>query len=197
MVFPKFSPPSDRIPESSTLDLVLAQDGDALAFRRFVIATEVDVRRFCAWLCRPGSDLDDLVQETYVRAFRGLASFRSESSGRSWLLTIARRVCADHVKRLARDRRNLSAVAEISEPVNCNSDFVDAVSEVNNLSPIHREAFVLVSVLGFTYQEAADILGCPRGTVQSRVARARQELIERTTESARTATPRSTPFSTA
>ena len=81
MKFRKSLSSPDRLPESTTLDLVLAQDGDPDAFRRVVVATETDVRRFCAWLCQPGFDLDDLVQETYVRAFRGVASFRSESNG--------------------------------------------------------------------------------------------------------------------
>lgn len=182
MKFQNSSTPSDRSPESTTIDLVLAQDGDPDAFRRVVVATEADVRRFCAWLCQPGSDLDDLVQETYLRAFRGVGSFRSESTGLAWLLTIARRVCTDHVKRKVKDRRNLAVAPVAPDQTPCSSGFVDAMADVVNLAPVYREAFVLVAVLGFTYDEAASIMGCPRGTVQSRVARARLELIAVSTE---------------
>lgn len=170
--------------DSTSLDLALARDGDQEGFRRFVEATEVDVRRFCAWLCQPSADLDDLLQETYVRAFRGLSSFRAESSGRSWLLSIARRVCADHVKHVVRDRRNLAVAPTSDDRMECLSGYVDMIAIVDNLSTHHREAFVLVAVFGFSYDEAARMLGCPRGTVQSRVARARRQLIEATKDSA-------------
>lgn len=164
-------------------DLLLAQDGDHQAFSRFVSATADDVRRFCVWFSRPGDDLDDLAQETYFRAYRGMRGFRGDSSARSWLLTIARRVCLDHAERGEREKRRLGAL----EPFVRVSVDVESTSEleflVARLSNHHREAFVLVRLFGYSYDEAARVLGCPRGTVQSRVARARLQLASMVTDS--------------
>ena len=184
MIFRKSVSPDSAVADPVTLDLVLAQDGDARAFDRFVRATEADVRRFCQWLCQPGPDLDDLVQETYVRAFRGVTSFRAASSARSWLLTIARRVCADHVGRRVRDRRNVTVVPVAPDRIECSSGFFDLADEVQRVPVAYRDAFVLVAVMGFSYDEAGRILDCPRGTVQSRVARARLHLATRLSDEA-------------
>lgn len=157
-------------------DLFLAQDGDHDAFTRFVRATADDVRRFCSWFTRPGGDLDDLVQETYLRAYRGMHGYRADSSARSWLLTISRRVCLDHAEKGSRERRRLGALrpfVRTSADVGSASDLELLVARL----PEHqRDAFVLVRLLGYCYDEAAEVLGCPRGTVQSRVARARLQL---------------------
>jgi RNA polymerase sigma-70 factor (ECF subfamily) len=157
--------------------LVLAQDGDREAFEAFVRETQDDVRRFCSWLCRPGADVDDLVQETFLRALRGLHTFRSIASARSWLMSIARHVCADHVARLVRDRRNLAVTPVRSEHVESFVGYVELMTDLLRVAPVYREAFVLVAMMGFTYEEAGRILDCPRGTVQSRVARARSHLM--------------------
>jgi RNA polymerase sigma-70 factor (ECF subfamily) len=161
---------------------MLAQDGDDRAFTRVVVRAEQDVRRFCAWqLASDRTHLDDVVQETFVRAFRGLGTFRAESSGVAWLLSIARRACLDHHGREHRHRLSREAVREGAQsevsaeqalvPVEWREHFA-------RLSPEHVEALFLVRVLGHTYDEAATILGCPRGTVQSRVSRARASLAE-------------------
>lgn len=164
-------------------DLMLAQDGDHRAFTRVVGRAEQDVRRFCAWqLASDPTHLDDVVQETFIRAFRGLGTFRAESPGVAWLLSIARRACLDHHgrerrQRLSREAVRVTAVSEV---------FVDRVlvpvewrEQFAGLAREHVEAFFLVRVLGHTYDEAAMILGCPRGTVQSRVARTRSALARR------------------
>lgn len=162
-----------------TRDVFLAQDGDDSAFARFVATTEVDVRRFCSWFTRPGHDIDDLVQETFLRAFRGLHSFSGRSSATAWLLTIARRVCLDLAERRRRDESimtelstPLAGVSRFGSDVDLGTDIVGALL-LEELPEQFREAFVLVRILGFSYDEVAEISGCPRGTVQSRVARAR------------------------
>lgn len=167
-----------------TRDMLLAQDGDDAAFARLVAATEPDVRRFCAWFTRPGHDIDDLVQETFLRAFRGLNSFTGRSTATAWLLTIARRVCLDLAERRRRDdliTTELSSLTALSLSVGFVGDLgADVVGALllEELPEPFREAFVLVRILGFGYDEVAEILGCPRGTVQSRVARARVMLAE-------------------
>jgi RNA polymerase sigma-70 factor (ECF subfamily) len=93
------------------------------------------------------------------------------------LMTIARRVCADHVARLIRDRRTLAVTPVSIEHVNSFAGYVELTANFRDVTPTYREAFLLVAVMGFTYEEAGSILDCPRGTVQSRVARARAQLV--------------------
>jgi RNA polymerase sigma-70 factor (ECF subfamily) len=162
--------------DPATRELFLAQDADNGAFGRFVAATEGDVRRFCSWFMRPGTEIDDLVQETFLRAFRGLNSFSGRSSATSWLLTIARRVCLDGVERKRReDAMTVELLASVPKTGDTGADIAGAML-VEGIPAVFREAFVLVKILGFSYDEAAEILGCPRGTIQSRVARARSAL---------------------
>src|SRR3982751_7131276 len=86
-----------------------AVDGDPLAAAALVRATQSDVWRLCAALGDRDS-ADDLTQETYLRAFGSLHRFQNRSSVRTWLLSIARRVCADAIR--SRRRRRLSLVRD-------------------------------------------------------------------------------------
>ncbi len=157
-------------------DLLLAKDGDRGAFSRVVRSTEGDVRRFCHWFTGPGIDVDDVAQETFLRAFKGLDSFTGASAGRSWLLSISRRACLDEITRI----RSAGELASVQAgTIVAPGDFVEelALSELMREVPEDfRQAFVLVKVLGLTYAEASDVLGHPIGTIQSRVARARVQL---------------------
>jgi RNA polymerase sigma-70 factor (ECF subfamily) len=81
-----------------------ARHGDPAAQAEFVRATQAEVWRFAASLVDPDS-ADDLTQETYLRAFRALPAFEGRSSARTWLLGIARRTCADHLRSVVRRRR--------------------------------------------------------------------------------------------
>lgn len=177
-------------------DVFWVEEGDRSSFERLVRGTEPDVRRFCAWQMGRGHQyLDDLVQETFLRAFRGLATFRGEAPVVSWLFTIARRVCLDHAERERREERRQSelqrlALSSSATPIVGPATEIEIV--VDQLPKIFREAFVLVRIFGMSYDEAGMILGCPRGTIQSRVARARAMLA-----AAMLAEPLSTPGSTA
>jgi RNA polymerase sigma-70 factor (ECF subfamily) len=158
--------------DPTTAAALRARRGDAEAAAELVRATQADVWRFCAHLCDRGS-ADDLTQETYARAFASLHRFAGRSSARTWLLAIARRVCADAV-RSARRARTLTPV-DRNEPDHAESVTVRAM--VRALDPERREAFVLTQVVGLSYAEAADVCGCPVGTIRSRVARARADLV--------------------
>ena len=165
--------------DSVSEDLLLAQNGDQQAFSRFVIATESDVRRFCHWQSRGATDVDELVQETYVKAFRKIQSYSYEASAKSWLLTIARHICIDTYRREQRNVKRVKSIVSLHQDRSAQaSDVVEVEQLVNQLPDVYRDAFVVVRIFGFNYQEAARILKCPRGTVQSRVARARQLLID-------------------
>jgi RNA polymerase sigma-70 factor (ECF subfamily) len=158
-----------------------AVDGDPHAAAALVRATQDDVWRLCATLGDRGS-ADDLAQETYLRAFTSLHRFEGRSSVRTWLLVIARRVCADAVR--ARRRRPVTVPQDGEREPVAPGDGPDPVAEgravsdlLARLAPDRREAFVLTQLLGMPYAEAAVVAGCPVGTIRSRVARARADLM--------------------
>ena len=129
-------------------------------------------------LCRHLGDRDtaeDLAQDTYARAIRSLSQFRADGSARSWLLTIARRTCADATRQRIRQRRRRGPDQVDETYVDADSAVVDSL--LATLDPDRREAFVLTQLAGCSYGDAAQVLGCPVGTVRSRVARARQDLL--------------------
>jgi RNA polymerase sigma-70 factor (ECF subfamily) len=145
----------------------------------FVRATQRDVWRFVAGLVDPGS-ADDLTQETYLRAFRGLGGFAGRSSARTWLLAIARHVCADHVRTLQR-RRRLSGQLPGPEAIPDPAGLVGLTRLLHALPDDRREAFALTQLAGLSYEEAAAACGVPVGTIRSRVARARTQLVAQVT----------------
>jgi RNA polymerase sigma-70 factor (ECF subfamily) len=172
---------SERGDDEATRLALAAKAGDRSAASAFIAATSADVRRFLAHLADPG-DLDDLSQETYLRAMGALARFDARASARTWLLSIARRVAADHV-RLAMRRPRQSAAPDWAETTH-SRDVVTFFDEgvvlrrlLVELAPPLRVAFVATQVLGLSYAEAAEICDCPVGTIRSRVARARDALI--------------------
>lgn len=150
-----------------------AREGDDHATAEFVRRTQPAVWRLCAAL-GSGSDTEDLVQDTYLRAVRGLPSFRADSPVLPWLLAIARHVCADQVRRRQRFRKLVDRIAAQPATTAPEPSGIDCL--LAGLSLERREAFVLTQVLGLSYEEAALAIGCPVGTVRSRVARARADL---------------------
>ena len=156
-----------------------AVSGDRSALAALIRATQPEVWRFLAYQVSP-HEADDLTQETYLRMVSALPRFEGRSTFQTWLLVIARRVVIDHIR--ARKRR---------PPVVPDADWTGiadqagadeiAVSEwhllLAGLAPERREALVLTQLLGLSYAEAADVCGIPVGTVRSRIARARDELI--------------------
>lgn len=158
-----------------------AATGDRDALASFVAQSQADVWRLCAHLVEPAS-ADDLTQEVYLRAIPALASFRGDASARSWLLAIARNTCMDELRRRTRSRalvERLRRRAETVPTVEADRSGVVAIDDaVAALDGDRRDAFVLTQVLGLSYAEAAEVCGCEIGTIRSRVARARRQLIE-------------------
>ena len=152
--------------------------GDTAAQAALVRGTQAEVWRFTAALVDPGA-ADDLTQETFLRAFRALGGFEGRSSARTWLLGIARRTCADHLRAVVRRRRldvRLAAQAHTAVPHPDPAHRLSAADLLGRLSTERRTAFVLTQVLSLSYAEAALVEDVPVGTIRSRVARARDEL---------------------
>jgi RNA polymerase sigma-70 factor (ECF subfamily) len=139
------------------------------------------VWRLAAHLVDPDA-ADDVTQDTFVRAWRALPAFRGDASGRTWLLAIARRACADAVRTRIRHRRltgRVEAEAAVgAEGVGDEAGHLALAELVCHLDPGRREAIVLTQIVGCSYAEAASVCGVPVGTIRSRVARAREDLLE-------------------
>lgn len=160
------------MPDQATHHLFTAQDGDPAAFERFVQTTLGDITRCCRYL-GDRDHVDDLVQDTYLRALRSLHTFRGDTSGLRWLITIARRACADAIEHNQRARR-----PEITRrPHHDAPAALEIEMLIDTLPDDQRHAFVLTQLLGYTYDEAAELCSCPIGTIRSRVARARAALV--------------------
>lgn len=158
-----------------------AGNGDAEALEQFIKVTQRDVWRCVAHLGDVNT-ADDLTQETFLRAVGALPRFTGRSSARTWLLSIARRVVVDQIRRNQARPRTTGTVALDGLPgAHRRGGLFEAIIEVKmllaELEPDRRDALIMTQVLGLTYAEAADVCGCPVGTIRSRVARAREDLI--------------------
>jgi RNA polymerase sigma-70 factor (ECF subfamily) len=151
-----------------------AREGDDHALGELVRRTQPAVWQLCTALGSAGEE-EDLVQETYLRALRNIGTYRGDAPVLAWLLSIARRTCADHVRKRERGRRLVRRLlVDAEEGVAHVGDPLDDL--LRHLDPDRREAFVLTQMIGLPYDEAAAAIGCPIGTVRSRVARARADL---------------------
>ncbi|TDQ55564.1 sigma-70 family RNA polymerase sigma factor [Actinorugispora endophytica] len=160
-----------------------ARDGGSSAVEEFVRATRPHVWRFTAHLTDVQS-ADDLTQETFVRALRSLAAFAGRAPARSWLLSIARRTVADRYRSAAARPRAAACpdwqTAAEAGLAGGRARFEEEFALTDLLARLpetRRTAFVLTRLQGFSYAEVAELTGVPVGTVRSRVARAREDLI--------------------
>jgi RNA polymerase sigma-70 factor (ECF subfamily) len=162
-------------------------------FEREALPWMEDVYRFARSMTHDEADADDLVQETYLRAYRAWHTFEKGSDCRRWLFTICRNVFLRTREREARQvdtggddavLETLAAVREVSSLAGGNADAIfsrlDLVPAIRNalddLPEVFRSAVVLVDVEGQSYDEAAVVLGVPIGTVRSRLFRGRRIL---------------------
>ncbi len=154
-----------------------------------------DVHRFALSMTRDEADADDVVQETYLRAFRSWQTFLTGSDCRRWLFTICRNVflrskererltvdvSSPEVETLAAVRMHAEAmqsgwgVDSLLDRADLGPAIARAIAE---LPEAYRVAVVLVDVEGQSYDEAAEIMGVPVGTVRSRLFRGRRRLQE-------------------
>jgi RNA polymerase sigma-70 factor, ECF subfamily len=173
-----------RWDEARITGLALAAGaGDPAALAGFVQATQRDVSCFVRYLC--GCDhAEGLIRQTYLHALRALPSFAGRSSARTWLLSLARRVAAEEIRRSAtRPRATTFEDGDTVAASNLNhrrpslEEGALLRELVTRLEPDRRAAFVLTQVLGLDYRAAAEVCDCPVGTIRTRVARAREDLV--------------------
>jgi RNA polymerase sigma-70 factor (ECF subfamily) len=187
-------PPTPSAAED--LDLLRqAARGDGQAFHKLVDRHGQSLYRLAVSLAGNSADAEDLVQECLAGAFRGLDRFEGRSSVKTWLT----RILVTQVARWRRSRRGKTALSiqamdsghggdnggETADWVGASSGTdpadhvgrqVDVQAALRTLSAEHREVLVLREFQGLAYEEIAEVLGVPRGTVESRLHRARAEL---------------------
>jgi RNA polymerase sigma-70 factor (ECF subfamily) len=175
--------------ERSDATLVyLASEGDSAAFHKLLDRHAEKLFRVALCLTPTRADAEDLLQETLLGAFRSLKTFGGRSSVKTWLISIMTRQAARSVRGLRNcqtfhsiDRapgETVSGAAPLtvdsgSETADCR---MDLISVLKQLSPDRREIIVLRDIDGLSYDEIGEALSIPRGTVESRLYRARADL---------------------
>jgi RNA polymerase sigma-70 factor (ECF subfamily) len=153
-----------------------------LSWREEVIALIPALRAFAWSLSHNGSDADDLVQDTLIKAWTNKDKFEPGTNLRAWMFTILRNTYYTHVLRRRREVRD-----ELGEYAGMlktppTQDWSVALRSLQlalqQLPAEHREALILVGAAGLSYEEAAEICGCALGTIKSRVNRARARLLK-------------------
>ena len=162
--------------------------GDESAFHELVNQHANDLYGLAYSLVGNSADAEDVVQETLAAAFEGVGRFRGEASIRTWLTQILVRQAA-RLKRWRSIRITLPLHGRPAESHEnglttsgkqaATEGKMDVTAMLQTLSQEHREVIVLREIRGLSYEEIAKTLGIPRGTVESRLHRARLELRER------------------
>jgi RNA polymerase sigma-70 factor (ECF subfamily) len=144
---------------------------------------------FARWIARDSDDAEDLVQETYLKALRSFSSFQPGSNFRAWMFRILRNTFLSSRKTFERrmidtleseeDGVELAVVTETPETILMNRSSIQRVQRAIEDLPAHyRETLLLCEVEEMSYQQIAEILSIPIGTVMSRLARARRTVRE-------------------
>lgn len=181
--------------EDPDLELVRrAQSGDERAFEALVVKYQRRIARHVARYVRRAVDVEDVVQETFIRAYRGLASFRGDSTFYSWIYRIAANAAINALKRepmpvsLGDDGTDEGAYAfepgasdaENPERTLMASQLADAVERaLARLKPELAEPLTLYEIEGKSYPQIAEMIGVPVGTVRTRIFRAREFIAKR------------------
>jgi len=170
-----------------------ARNGDESAFCELVDRRSGALFGLALSLVGNIPDAEDVLQETFSGAYRGLRKFEQRSSVKTWLTRILVRQAAKtrrsrHMRKMiSLDRLSETSAAFLKNPKAAPSTAqldirMDVLAMLDTLSPPHREVLVLRELKGMSYTEMASILDIPRGTVESRLFRARAQLRERLKE---------------
>lgn len=176
-----------------------AKRGDVRAFEMLVVKYQRRIERLISRMVRDDALVEDVAQETFIRAYRALPQFRGESAFYTWLYRIA----VNTAKKLLVERRRDPVVGESTlvsqdegeetsrvenelsdgetpEAVLASKEIAATVNAaIDALSEDLRQAIVLREIEGLSYEEIADVMNCPIGTVRSRIFRARESIASR------------------
>ena len=177
--------------------VVRAQRGDTRAFDLLVLKYQGRIATLVARFVNDAAEVEDVTQEAFIKAFRALPKFRGESAFYTWLYRIASNAAKNYL--VARGRRPATtadvqdaeyfeegdALREIETPENAyfGSELAKTVqSALEGLPEELRAALSLREFDGLSYEEIADVMACPVGTVRSRIFRAREVVDSRVRE---------------
>jgi len=175
-------------PDAATVER--ARHGEVEAFEELVRRYEHRIVNYVRALVSRSADAEDVAQEVFLRAYRGLRSFRGQSSFKTWLYQIAMNTARTHLTRRGRQMEDtvgrfdeegpggprMMASSEDLEMQVLQRDRIDRA--LAQLPDEQRQVIVLRDIEGFEYLEIARLLGIPIGTVESRIFRARARLRE-------------------
>ncbi len=168
-------------PPTTDLDLIRrAINGDHQSFAHLIQTHDDRMRAVAYQMMSDRNAMDDVLQISYLKAFRSLAAFRAEASFSSWLHRIVVNVCLDEIRKTQRKAEvSLESVANLASSTSIEDQYATSASlhtALQRLSPDMRSVVILVDGQGLSYQEAALILDTQAGTVASRLSRARTAL---------------------
>ena len=155
-----------------------AAKGDHVAFAQLVRAHQAQVWRFLSHLLGDQALAEDVTQETFLKVYKKLDSYQFRSKFSTWVLAIARNAGVDAIRKNRRNQVNVD-MEQLDDPgANSSPSRLELETAIGSLAPKLREAFLLVEVMGLSYQEVARVLRVPIGTVKSRLYHARRHLVE-------------------
>ena len=167
-----------------------AKKGDAEAFEFLVATYETSVYRLALRMCGNTHDAEEVAQEAFVAAWKGLPAFRGESKFSSWLYQLTTNAAIDFLRREKRHRGATPIEDEVDLAAPGTPQQAAEESEVrqalqqalDSLTPEHREIFLLRQMRQLSYEEIGRLLGLEAGTVKSRLSRAKKQLRQILTE---------------
>jgi len=196
-MLPDQMPDKDFEPQSGDSDAMLVERavaGDQRAFELLVIKYQCRIERLIGRMVRDVNLVEDIAQETFIRAYRALHQFRGDAQFYTWLYRIAVNTAKRFLLKLKHDpavlqstlqandeddetfqRRNEPSTDETPESVLAAKEIGQAVNEALAALPDDlKQALTLREIEGLSYEEIADVMNCPLGTVRSRIFRARE-----------------------
>ena len=173
-----------------------AQRGDKRAFDLLVIKYQRKLARLLSQFIRDAAEVEDITQETFIKAYRSLPSFRGESAFYTWLYRIGINAAKNFLVAQGRrasttngfdieDAENLeegSQLRELNTPENelMSKQIAQTIHQtLQELPEELRTAITLREIEGLSYEEIANIMSCPTGTVRSRIFRAREAIADK------------------
>jgi len=152
-------------------------DQKRLRFEILVKTWTDDLFRYAFWLCKDHNIAEELVQETFTRAWKYFDQLREENKAKNWLFTIAKRENTRRYKREPLEKETLGAEQiTVRENYDTSTEAFVLRQALNKLSPKYREPLILQIVGGYSIKEIAHQLDLSEGAVMTRVHRARQKL---------------------